>query len=155
MEELFVTVTDIFGIKTVLSSIVVCLVLHLIKKKKPNLSEKERLVIRIIVSTIIGIIYLLITKGDFSCTLTTAIEICGVSMILCGLFSNGDTVENKRLLSKFLPNLSSKQLDELLSLESKDQIETALIDKTNGVSKEQVEVISLIISNTFNEKPRV
>jgi hypothetical protein len=155
MEELFVTVTDIFGIKTVLSSIVVCLVLHLIKKKKPNLSEKERLVIRIIVSTIIGIIYLLITKGDFSCTLTTAIEICGVSMILCGLFSNGDTVENKRLLSKFLPNLSSKQLDELLSLESKDQIETALIDKTNGVSKEQFEVISLIISNTFNEKPRV
>jgi len=152
VENSFYLLADIFGIKTLISSLAVCAVLRLVKKKKPNLSYKAELGIRLLISFAVGIIYLIFTQGDFSFIFTDTAEICGVSLILCGIVSgSGKNAENKLLLSKFLPNLSEKQLDEIIALEDKEQIKDAIINKNESISSEQIEILSLIISGSIQD----
>lgn len=155
MENSFYLLADIFGIKTVLSSIAVCAVLWIIKKKKPNLSQKAEIGIRFLISVLIGLCYLLITKTDLSELFVISTQTCGVSMLVCGLLKgNGETDENRLLLSKFLPDLTKKQLDEIIALEEKETVKNAIKNNAKGISNEHIEILSLVLSSSIENKNR-
>lgn len=115
MENSMAILAETFGVETVTSAVVVCIVMMLIKKFKPNLSPKAELGIRLLISLITHLLFILISQGDFIGCLQGATSVCGVSMIVCTLISkSGSAQKTKDNISEMLPQLSEEKLTDIL-----------------------------------------
>ena len=147
MENFFVKITDIFGLKTVLSSVIVCVVISAIKKKKPTLSVRAEIVIRLLLSALIHTVYLIITQGNFASFPQDITEICGVSMILCGLASKSvNNLEMSRLILALIPSLDESTLSKLINAKSQKEIIEILTDCELEFTQPQIDLILAILN---------
>lgn len=123
MENSMAVLAETFGAETVLSAVIVCVVTMLIKKIKPNLSPKAEVGVRFVVSLITRLLFLLITKGEFLGWVQGATSVCGVSMVVCTLFTKtGKKEKVKEEISLFLPDLDEQKLNAVLGEEEMSEV---------------------------------
>ena len=87
MENSIAVLAETFGAETVLSAVVVCVVMMLIRKFKPELSPKAEVGVRFIISLLVHLLFILISQGEILGLAQGATSVCGVSMIVCTLIS--------------------------------------------------------------------
>ena len=81
------------------------------------MSPKTELVIRLAVSVIVHLLFILILGGDYAKIPQGAMSVCGVSMILGSATSKTDKGELKEQVSKMLPDFDKEQLDKVLEVD--------------------------------------
>ena len=113
MENVFMILSQEFGLQTVIKAVIVCVAMMVVKKIKPNLSPKVEVVIRLTFSVLIHILFTVITKGEFLGVTKDVMCICGVSMIFSQImaksYSNEELKEN---LKPFLPDFDVDKIDK-------------------------------------------
>ena len=115
MENSIAVLAETFGAETVLSAVVVCVVMMLIRKFKPELSPKAEVGVRFIISLLVHLIFILISQGEILGLAQGATSVCGVSMIVCTLISKkGGKEKVKEEISQLLPQLDEQKLNAVL-----------------------------------------
>ena len=113
MENVFMILSQEFGLQTVIKAVIVCVAMMVVKKIKPNLSPKVEVVIRLTLSVLIHILFTVITTGEFLGLTKDVMCICGVSMIFSQIMAKGYSKEElKENLKPFLPDFDVDKIDE-------------------------------------------
>ena len=138
MQNPIAILTENFGVETVLVAVVVCALMALIKKFKPDLSPKAEVGVRFLISLIIRLILIWITRGDATGCIESATSVCGVSMIVCALITkNGSKEKVKEQVSTLLPNLDESKLDAVLSVEQTESVLPLVADEQTKLNGER------------------
>ena len=135
MNNLIKTLSEVVGLPTIISAVIVCLIMLFVKKIKPKMSPKTELILRLIVSILVRVVFVLVLKGDFGNLAESSLSACGVSLIICAFFSKSDNVsEIKEMVSVFLPNVSQDKIDKIFSSrpDSQEEISDESIKETEG-----------------------
>ena len=139
MERLFKILSESLGMETVISAVIVCILMMIVKKLKPKTSPRQEIVIRFLISIAVHLLFTLITKGDSAQIFQNAMSVCGVSMIICALLTGKvDENEVKEMMSTFLPDLSEEDYEEI-------------IDALNGESASAQAVIPAVYEGVDSE----
>ena len=129
MENVFMTLSQEFGLLTVIKSVIVCVVMMVVKKLKPNLSPKVEVAIRLILSIIIHLLFTIATNGEFLSFTKDVTCICGVSMIFSAVVTKKSSKENIEEIKTFLPDFDVDKIDELSTqVEQEEIVTTELIE---------------------------
>ena len=113
MENVFMILSQEFGLQTVIKAVVVCVAMMIVKKIKPNLSPKVEVVIRLTLSVLIHLLFTVITKGEFLGITENVMCICGVSMIFSQVMSKSSNKDElKESLKPFLPDFDVDKIDK-------------------------------------------
>lgn len=116
MNNLIQILSETVGFPTIISAVIVCLIMLLVKKIKPNISPKTELIIRLLVSVLVRFGVIFITKGEIYTLAESSLSVCGVSLIICAFFNKGGSnQEIKELVSSFLPNVEKQTIDQIFS----------------------------------------
>lgn len=114
MENVLIILSQQFGLQTVIKAVIVCAVMMIVKKIKPNLSPKVEVVIRLALSVLIHLLFTVITNGEILSLTESAMSVCGVSIIFSTVTAKScDKDKAKDAVSAFLPDLDTKQIDVL------------------------------------------
>lgn len=124
MENVFMTLSQEFGLLTVIKAVIVCVVMMVVKKLKPNLSPKVEVAIRLILSIIIHLLFTIATNGEFLSFTKDVTCICGVSMIFSAVVTKKSSKENIEEIKTFLPDFDVDKIDQLTRQEVQEQIVT-------------------------------
>lgn len=122
MENVFMILSQEFGLQTVIKAVIVCVVMMVVKKIKPNLSPKVEVVIRLTVSVLIHLLFTVVTKGEFLGVTEDVMCICGVSMIFSQIMAkNSKKEEFKEVIKPFLPDFDVDKIDEFVQQTEKEE----------------------------------
>lgn len=134
MNDVFMILSQKFGLETVIKAVIVCVIMMVIKKFKPKLSPKTELVIRLAISFLVHLLLTFIVGGEYALLFEGAISVCGVSMIFCALTSKKcDKELLKEEISCFLPDFKEEEIEQVLQEQIKiEDISPVIIDKSGG-----------------------
>ncbi|MBR2336878.1 MAG: hypothetical protein IKA61_02915 [Clostridia bacterium] len=129
MESIFITLSQQFGLQTVIKAVIVCVIMMAVKRIKPNLSPKVELIIRLAVSILIHLLFTVITSGELLSLTEGSMSVCGVSMIFTAVTAKGcNKGEIKQSVSAFLPDLDAEKIDKIIGgCDGQEEIATEVI----------------------------
>ena len=116
MNETIKILSENLGIETVISAVIVCVIMALIKKRKPKISPRQEIIIRLLISIGVHLLFTLVTKGEYAQIFQNSTSVCGVSLIICAIISkNENKTEVEKVISTFLPEISDEDCKEIVN----------------------------------------
>ena len=128
MEQVIKILSENLGMETVISAVIVCILMMVVKKYKPKITPRQEIIVRFLISIVVHLVFTLITKGEYAQIFQNAMSVCGVSLIIGSLLSgkgNGEDV--KEIISTFIPDLDEEDFEEIVDVLNREKNDSAEI----------------------------